>query len=170
MTAPVRNASNGQFPGRVIAVHGSVIDVRFPAGDLPHVEEAIAIEADPARELIAEVQQHLGPMTVRAVALENTAGLRRGAKARATAWRNVGGEAHPSSSSQGLMRMGSRFPTMGKNASIGLASPSDEHALVMRIPCHSLSKRSGARGTTVEFGIPRRNPANADSASAEWRG
>ena len=84
MTAPVRNASNGQFPGRVIAVHGSVIDVRFPAGDLPHVEEAIAIEADPARELIAEVHQHLGPMTVRAVALENTAGLRRGAKARAT--------------------------------------------------------------------------------------
>ena len=61
MTAPVRNASNGQFPGRVIAVHGSVIHVRFPAGDLPHVEEAIAIEADPgARELIAEVQQHLG--------------------------------------------------------------------------------------------------------------
>jgi F-type H+-transporting ATPase subunit beta len=48
------------------------------------VEEAIAIEADPARELIAEVQQHLGPMTVRAVALENTTGLRRGAKARAT--------------------------------------------------------------------------------------
>jgi len=84
MTAPVRNASNGQFPGRVIAVHGSVIDVRFPAGDLPHVEEAIAIEADPARELIAEVHQHLGPVTVRAVALENTAGLRRGAKARAT--------------------------------------------------------------------------------------
>ena len=75
MRAPVRNASGGQFPGRVIAVRGSVIDVRFPAGDLPHVEEAIAIEADPTRELIAEVQQHLGPMTVRAVALENTAGL-----------------------------------------------------------------------------------------------
>ena len=34
MTAPVRNASNGQFPGRVIAVHGSVIDVRFPARGL----------------------------------------------------------------------------------------------------------------------------------------
>ena len=83
MTAPVRNASNGQFPGRVTAVHGSVIDVSFPAGGLPNVEEAIVIEADPG-ELLAEVQQHLGPTTIRAVALENTAGLRRGAKARAT--------------------------------------------------------------------------------------
>ena len=84
MTAPAENASNGQFPGRVTAVHGSVIDVRFPAGGLPDVEEAIAIEADPGRELIAEVHQHLDHMTVRAVALENTAGLRRGAGARAT--------------------------------------------------------------------------------------
>ena len=83
MTAPVRNASNGQFTGRVTAVHGSVIDVSFPAGGLPNVEEAIAIETDPG-ELLAEVQQHLGPTTIRAVALENTAGLRRGDKARAT--------------------------------------------------------------------------------------
>ena len=70
MNAPVENAS--QFSGRVIAVHGSVIDVKFPAGSLPGVEEAIAIEADPGRELIAEVHQHLDHMTVRAVALENT--------------------------------------------------------------------------------------------------
>jgi len=82
MKVPVENAS--QFSGRVIAVHGSVIDVRFPAGSLPGVEEAIAIEADPGRELIAEVHQHLDQMTVRAVALENTAGLRRGANVRAT--------------------------------------------------------------------------------------
>ena len=71
-----------QAPGQVTAVHGSVIDVRFPAGGLPGLGEAIVIEAD-ARELIAEVQQHLGPDAVRSVALENTAGLRREARVRA---------------------------------------------------------------------------------------
>ncbi len=70
--------------GRVTAVHGSVVDVRFAEGCLPNVEDAIAIEAGPGRALLAEIQQHLGPQTVRAVALGNTAGLRRGAKARAT--------------------------------------------------------------------------------------
>ncbi len=70
--------------GRVSAVHGSVVDVRFAEGRLPNVEDAIAIEAGPGRELFAEIQQHLGPQTVRAVALGNTAGLRRGDAARAT--------------------------------------------------------------------------------------
>jgi F-type H+-transporting ATPase subunit beta len=77
-------AGNDSRLGEVTAVHGSVIDARFPTGELPNLEEAIAIEADPARELVAEVQEHLGPMAIRAVALENTAGLRRGAKVRAT--------------------------------------------------------------------------------------
>ena len=84
MTAPAQTASNAQFLGRVTAVHGSVVDICFPAGALPEIEEAIAIEAGSHRELIAEVQQHLGPTAVRAVALENTAGLRRGARVRAT--------------------------------------------------------------------------------------
>ncbi len=84
MTMPAQNMSSAQFPGRVTAVHGSVVDVSFPPGALPAICEAIAIEADPAREIIAEVQQHLGPAAIRAVALESTAGLRRGAIARAS--------------------------------------------------------------------------------------
>ncbi|MGO8952974.1 MAG: F0F1 ATP synthase subunit beta [Rhodomicrobium sp.] len=79
-----QNAGDMQSPGRVIAVHGSVVDASFPAGALPDIEEAIAIEAGSFRDLIAEVQQHLGPTTIRAVALENTAGLSRGARVRAT--------------------------------------------------------------------------------------
>lgn len=71
-------------PGRVIAVHGSVVDVRFPAGSLPAVAGAVAIEADAGRSLMAEVQLHLDATTVRTVALENTAGLKRGAAAQAT--------------------------------------------------------------------------------------
>jgi F-type H+/Na+-transporting ATPase subunit beta len=70
--------------GRLIAVHGSVVDVRFPAGELPAIDEGIEIERDEERRLLAEVQQHLDPLTVRAVALEDTSGLSRGAKAYAT--------------------------------------------------------------------------------------
>jgi F-type H+-transporting ATPase subunit beta len=68
--------------GRVIAVHGSVVDMRFAPGDLPGIDEAVAIEWDVGRQLIAEVQQHLDATTVRAVALENTTGLRRGTATR----------------------------------------------------------------------------------------
>ncbi len=84
MTATPKNADDGRGSGRIVAVHGSVLDVTFPAGALPAVEEAIVIEGDTGRRLIAEVHQHLGLTAIRAVALENTAGLRRGAKARAT--------------------------------------------------------------------------------------
>jgi F-type H+-transporting ATPase subunit beta len=69
--------------GRVVAVHGSVVDVRFPAGPLPAISEAVGIEADSGHLLVAEVQLHLNATTARAVALDNTAGLKRGATAHA---------------------------------------------------------------------------------------
>ena len=84
MTMRPNKATEPQSFGQVIAVRGSVVDVSFHEGRLPDVEEAIAIKADDVRELMAEVQQHLGPTTIRAVALENTSGLQRGAKAWAT--------------------------------------------------------------------------------------
>ena len=84
MTAGPQSVRNFDLRGRVTSVRGSVVDVSFPAGALPDVEEAIVIESGPANELIAEVHQHLGPTAVRAVALENTAGLRRGAPVRPT--------------------------------------------------------------------------------------
>jgi len=70
--------------GRVTAVHGSVVDVRFAAGALPAVHEAIALEWDRGSPLFAEVQQHLDATMVRAIALQSTAGLRRGTSARAS--------------------------------------------------------------------------------------
>ncbi len=82
MTAE-QHTNDARALGRLTAIHGSVIDVRFPAGDLPAVGAGIEIEHDVHR-LVAEVQQHLDPVTVRAVAMANTAGLSRGATARAT--------------------------------------------------------------------------------------
>jgi F-type H+/Na+-transporting ATPase subunit beta len=73
---------SGAGVGLVVAVHGSVLDVRFPVGPLPGIREAIEIACGPGRALTAEVQQHLDPATVRAVALEITAGLSRGSRAR----------------------------------------------------------------------------------------
>ena len=80
MTTLAQSEAVAQAPGRVIAVHGSVIDVQFLAAKLPELEEAILIEADAGRELIAEVEQHLGPTAVRSVALENTADRASGRK------------------------------------------------------------------------------------------
>ena len=74
---------NARLSGQLTAIHGSVVDIRFAEGVLPDINESIAIERDQGKALIAEVQQHLDSMTVRAVALDNTAGLSRGASARA---------------------------------------------------------------------------------------
>lgn len=84
MTAIAQRIANEEPAGRVVAVHGSVVDIRFPPGCLPAIREAVMIEWDLGRPLIAEVQQHLDAVTVRAVALENTAGLNRGTATRAT--------------------------------------------------------------------------------------
>ncbi len=84
MTAAPQRTGKLPLRGQVTSVRGSVVDASFPAGALPDIEEAVVIEAAPDRELIAEVQQHLGPAAIRAVALENTAGLRRGAAVRST--------------------------------------------------------------------------------------
>lgn len=72
-----------QRSGHLTAVHGSVVDIRFSEGTLPAINEGIAIERDDGAPLIAEVQLHLDAMTVRAVALDNSAGLCRGASAHA---------------------------------------------------------------------------------------
>jgi F-type H+-transporting ATPase subunit beta len=50
--------------GRAVAVHGSVIEVRFPPRALPAIEEAIAVEWDLSRPPIAKVQHHLNATTV----------------------------------------------------------------------------------------------------------
>ena len=64
--------------GRVVASRGPVVDVAFGAGALPPIDQALRIAWDQAGPLIAEVQSHLDETTVRAVALQPTAGLRRG--------------------------------------------------------------------------------------------
>jgi len=63
--------------GRVIAITGPVVDVEFPAGQLPAIFNAVRIDA-PDRSVVCEVQQHLGNNWVRTVAMTTTDGLARG--------------------------------------------------------------------------------------------
>jgi F-type H+/Na+-transporting ATPase subunit beta len=62
--------------GKIIEIKGVVLDAVFP-DELPAIYSALRISADD-RELIAEVQQHLGDDRVRAVAMDSTDGLARG--------------------------------------------------------------------------------------------
>jgi F-type H+/Na+-transporting ATPase subunit beta len=70
--------------GKVIAARGAVIDVAFQAGELPTLNEALVVHWDLPEALIVEVQAHLDERTVRGVALQATAGLKRGVPVSAT--------------------------------------------------------------------------------------
>jgi F-type H+-transporting ATPase subunit beta len=71
-------AGKAKTDGRLTAVRGAVLDVRFETGDLPALDEALLVEDSEQQSVTAEVQAHLDERTVRAIALEATLGLRRG--------------------------------------------------------------------------------------------
>ncbi|MBX2863747.1 MAG: F0F1 ATP synthase subunit beta [Leptolyngbyaceae cyanobacterium MAG.088] len=68
--------------GYITQIIGPVVDVKFPAGELPNIYNALKIEGtNPAGQTVAvtcEVQQLLGDSQVRAVAMLSTDGLVRG--------------------------------------------------------------------------------------------
>jgi len=71
--------------GRVSQILGGVVDVHFLADEgLPNIYDAIRVPRPGKRELILEVQQHLGDDSVRCVAMDTTDGLQRGVEAFAT--------------------------------------------------------------------------------------
>ncbi|MCJ7711842.1 MAG: F0F1 ATP synthase subunit beta, partial [Chloroflexi bacterium] len=70
--------------GRVIQITGPVVDIEFPAGELPGILNAVEIVREGHEPLVCEVQQHLGNNWVRAVAMTTTDGLARGTQVRDT--------------------------------------------------------------------------------------
>ena len=70
--------------GRVIQITGPVVDIEFPAGQLPRIYNAVEIVRPDHDPLVCEVQQHLGNNWVRAVAMTTTDGLARGTEVRDT--------------------------------------------------------------------------------------
>ncbi|MCA9829324.1 MAG: F0F1 ATP synthase subunit beta [Dehalococcoidia bacterium] len=67
--------------GSVVQIIGTVIDIEFPPGDLPEINNEVQIVLEDGSRLATEVQQHLGNNWVRALAMDSTDGLRRGLKA-----------------------------------------------------------------------------------------
>ncbi len=63
--------------GKVIQIIGPIIDIKFDSENLPDLFNALEINAGD-KKVIAEVEQHIGDDTVRAIAMESTEGLRRG--------------------------------------------------------------------------------------------
>jgi F-type H+/Na+-transporting ATPase subunit beta len=70
--------------GSVVQVIGTVVDVEFPAEHLPEIYNALELDMGDGKKLVLEVQQHLGNNWVRALAMDTTDGLRRGAEATDT--------------------------------------------------------------------------------------
>jgi F-type H+-transporting ATPase subunit beta len=88
MTATVENAAAGGgnvdagLAGQVARVIGPVVDVEFPTEQMPDIYNALHVDVtldDVTRTLTLEVAQHLGENTVRAISMQPTDGLVRGA-------------------------------------------------------------------------------------------
>ena len=96
MTASVEKAvakdSGHTGIGRVARVIGPVVDVEFGVDDLPGIYNALEVDIDLSigsdgsqqHTLTLEVAQHIGDNVVRAISLQPTDGLVRGAPVRDT--------------------------------------------------------------------------------------
>jgi F-type H+/Na+-transporting ATPase subunit beta len=83
-TTPVIEGApqEGVQEGRIIRVIGPVVDVEFASGALPEINNALTFEREYQGELAtltAEVAQHIGHNRVRAVCMQPTDGVGRGA-------------------------------------------------------------------------------------------
>lgn len=70
-----------QVTGQIVQILGGVVDVAFPAEEMPKLFEALEVEAAEGQTLVLEVQKHLGGGWARCVAMDATDGLQRGVKA-----------------------------------------------------------------------------------------
>ena len=75
------SASTGK--GRVARVIGPVVDIEFPADSMPSIFNALHVEvtmSGTTRTLTMEVAQHIGDNLVRAISMQPTDGMVRGAE------------------------------------------------------------------------------------------
>lgn len=66
-----------QAIGKIVQIIGPVLDVKFDESSLPNILDALEIKHGD-RTIIAEVAQHIGDTTVRAIAMSSSDGLVRG--------------------------------------------------------------------------------------------
>jgi F-type H+/Na+-transporting ATPase subunit beta len=84
MTAPTETKT---ATGRVVRVIGPVVDAEFPRDAMPDIYNALHVDvslSEGTRTLTLEVAQHLGDNMARAISMQPTDGLVRGAEVRDT--------------------------------------------------------------------------------------
>ncbi|GAA2944962.1 F0F1 ATP synthase subunit beta [Glutamicibacter bergerei] len=87
MTAQINEQVTAGATGRIARVIGPVVDVEFPADALPSIYNALTAELTlngVTKTITFETSQHLGEGLVRAVSLQATDGLVRGAQVKDT--------------------------------------------------------------------------------------
>ncbi|WFE21758.1 MULTISPECIES: F0F1 ATP synthase subunit beta [unclassified Solwaraspora] len=90
MTASVETQATGataSATGRVVRVIGPVVDAEFPRDAMPDIFNALHVDvalAGGERTLTLEVAQHLGDNVIRAISMQPTDGMVRGAEVRDT--------------------------------------------------------------------------------------
>jgi F-type H+-transporting ATPase subunit beta len=67
-----------QTTGQIVQILGGVVDVEFPADQMPEIYDAVEIAQENRLPVVLEVQKHLGNNWVRCVAMDTTDGLQRG--------------------------------------------------------------------------------------------
>jgi F-type H+-transporting ATPase subunit beta len=80
---PAESGASTAGTGRVARVIGPVVDVEFPSEQMPEIYYALHVDVTIGGEthtLTLEVEQHIGDNMVRAISLEPTDGLVRGAE------------------------------------------------------------------------------------------
>src|SRR5919198_794917 len=82
MAVTAARSETKQAVGRVVRVIGPVVDVEFAPDEIPEITRALTVERTLGEEtsvITCEVAQHIGESTVRAIAMQPTDGLVRGA-------------------------------------------------------------------------------------------
>src|SRR5437660_4897977 len=82
--AKAKEKTTAGAEGSVSQVIGAVVDVEFPGGSLPAINDAIVVHTREGREVVMEVAQEIGDNSVRCIAMAGTDGFRRGDKVIAT--------------------------------------------------------------------------------------
>jgi F-type H+-transporting ATPase subunit beta len=127
--------------GKILQVIGPVVDVEFAPGTLPRILTALTVSnpsiSSEKDNLVLEVAQHLGESTVRAVAMDSTDGLVRGA---------------PVTNTQNPIMMPVGRETLGRILNV-VGRPVDEKGPVVtsrRMPIHRPPPAFVEQSTNVE--------------------
>jgi F-type H+/Na+-transporting ATPase subunit beta len=82
-TSTTSDGAGAPGTGRVTRVIGPVVDVEFGADQMPEIYNALHVDVtvgDTVRTITLEVEQHIGDNMVRAISMQQTDGLVRGAE------------------------------------------------------------------------------------------